>query len=309
MPRVLARVRETVLTPLRREGRGASLDVSGEDRALALLRVGFAAPVDARILSKLLRAGRLFAKGEKALAQIHLAQLGLPQISAEQAFRLALADRLIANGFDPDALCKSLGFDLPAGLKKFGPDQPRDDHGRWTSGAAGVAEGRSISPGGPHGGDKSEDDKLDDFKSKFEEESLQADVQHGRPIDPLGPPPFPFAGPRPVGASGPKPADFVGQDFGKLGIGVEKPNLNMGHWTSHAEIRVQGRGVSMNDLQETISEPLLVLRQSHGGFYYLSDKAAVVLDRQGDFVMTYPASHFDERIKSILEMIHGRAGK
>ncbi|SFK11114.1 hypothetical protein [Methylocapsa palsarum] len=46
----------TVIAPLRREGRGASLDVSGEDRVLALLRAGFSAPVDARILPKLRRA-------------------------------------------------------------------------------------------------------------------------------------------------------------------------------------------------------------------------------------------------------------
>ncbi len=30
-----------------------------------------------------------------------------------------------------------LGFDLPAGLRKFDPDQPRDERGRWTSGGGG----------------------------------------------------------------------------------------------------------------------------------------------------------------------------
>ncbi|SFK11075.1 hypothetical protein [Methylocapsa palsarum] len=86
-------------------------------------------------------------------------QLGLPPLSEEHAFRLALADRLIAGGFDPGVLCKSLGLDLPAEVQKFDPGQPRDEQGRWTSGGSGVAEGRSVSPG-PHGGDKSEDDKL-----------------------------------------------------------------------------------------------------------------------------------------------------
>ena len=41
-----------------------------------------------------------------------------------------------------------MGFDLPKGLRKFDSDQPRDDHGRWTSGGgggdAGSAEGSSA---------------------------------------------------------------------------------------------------------------------------------------------------------------------
>ncbi|SFK11103.1 toxin 50 [Methylocapsa palsarum] len=53
-----------------------------------------------------------------------------------------------------------------------------------------------MSPGGPHGGDESEDDKLEDFKSKFEEDTPQEDMRHGRPIDPLGPTPVPIGGPR-----------------------------------------------------------------------------------------------------------------
>ena len=134
-------------------------------------------PVDAAILGKLRRACDLWARGEKSLAQIDLAQLRLPRIDETQAFRLHLADRLMAEGFSPRELCKQLGFELPAGLKKYSPDQPRDERGRWTvdgdlgSASSGdVREGRSVSPGGHRGGEESEDDKLEDFKSKFGED-------------------------------------------------------------------------------------------------------------------------------------------
>jgi hypothetical protein len=113
----------------------------------------------------------------------------------------------MASGFSPRELCKQLGFDLPAGLRKFDPDQPRDEQGRWTvaggSSAApqAVTEGRSISPGGPRGGEESEEDKLDAERRALGEEPPEEDSRHGRPIDPLGQTPVPFGGMQPAGGS------------------------------------------------------------------------------------------------------------
>jgi hypothetical protein len=140
----------TSVAPMRRDGEGVeTLDLSGEDRILALLTVAFSAPVNAAVLVKLRRASELWAQGDKSLAQIHLEHLRLPKLeNGEQAFRLFLADQLIASGHSPRGLCKVLGFELPKGLRKFSPDQARDDHGRWTSGGAGgdagSAEGSSA---------------------------------------------------------------------------------------------------------------------------------------------------------------------
>ena len=129
----------TSVAPMRRDGEGAeTLDLSGEDRILALLAAAFSAPVKATLLVKLRHASALWAQGDKSLAQIHLEHLRLPKLdSEEQAFRLFLADRLIASGHSPRRLCKVLGFDLPKGLRKFDSDQPCDGHGRWTSGGGG----------------------------------------------------------------------------------------------------------------------------------------------------------------------------
>jgi hypothetical protein len=110
----------TLVAPMRRGGGdAAALDLSGEDRILALLAAAFAAPVNAAaVLAKFRRASELWVQGDKCLAHIHLAHLRLPKLeSGEQAFRLFLADHLIASGHSPRDLCEALGFDLPEGLK------------------------------------------------------------------------------------------------------------------------------------------------------------------------------------------------
>ena len=129
----------TSVAPMRRDGEGAeTLDFSSEDRILALLAAAFSAPVNAAVLVKLRHASALWTQGDKSLAQIHLEQLRLPKLETEeQAFRLFLADHLIASGHSPRRLCRTIGFELPEGLRKFSLDQPRDDHGRWTSGGGG----------------------------------------------------------------------------------------------------------------------------------------------------------------------------
>ncbi|WP_395698445.1 hypothetical protein [Methylocella sp.] len=149
--------------------------------------------------------------GDACLAHIHLAQLGLPPIDERQAFAGFLADRLLKAGLAPAALEKALGLEREERFGKYDPDQPRDERGRWTSGGAGsadaepaVREGRSVSPGGPEGGDRSEDEKLYEERRELGETTPEEDRRHGRPIDPLGTTPLPLGAPRP--ASGPKPA-------------------------------------------------------------------------------------------------------
>ena len=56
----------TFVAPMRRGGGdAAALDLSGEDRILALLAAAFSAPVDAAVLAKLRHAAELWAQGDK----------------------------------------------------------------------------------------------------------------------------------------------------------------------------------------------------------------------------------------------------
>ncbi|MGA9486141.1 MAG: hypothetical protein WBV25_03560 [Methylocella sp.] len=57
----------TCVAPMRRDGEGAeTLDLSGEDRVLALLAVAFSAPVKAALLGKLRHASKLWGRATKA---------------------------------------------------------------------------------------------------------------------------------------------------------------------------------------------------------------------------------------------------
>jgi len=85
---------------------------------------------------------------------------------------------------------------------------------------------------------------------------------------------------------------------------VEKPELDIGEITGHASDRMTEYGESFDDMQQTVSDPLIVLKQSDGRFYYLSDDAAVVLDRRGRVITTYPSWKFDYDVKTILDHVH-----
>lgn len=162
----------TVLVPLRRSSSAEIFDLSDEERILALLGAAFGRAVHPEVLETLSRAAKVWAEIDKRLGALYLSQVliypqtreslgGLPahrlwkrdledldrrfpwngglfRLEYEhQAYCLFLADHLIASGCAPRKLGRALGFELPFDLKKYNPDQPRDDHGRWTSGGGG----------------------------------------------------------------------------------------------------------------------------------------------------------------------------
>ncbi len=86
----------------------------------------FAAPVAPHVVEKIRRAGEFWRAGEKALAQIHLAFLGLPKIDEADAYRLFLAGTALEKGVSPSELMKALGFPRAArDIEKYWEDQPR----------------------------------------------------------------------------------------------------------------------------------------------------------------------------------------
>jgi hypothetical protein len=110
-----------------------------EARILALLAVAYWRPVSPAVLGHLRRAAKALARGEAALAGIHVAHAGLEKLDQDEgiAFRLFAAERLLDAGVSPRDLMAGLGLDpWPLDMLKanFDPDEPRDDHGRWTEG-------------------------------------------------------------------------------------------------------------------------------------------------------------------------------
>ncbi|MGA7386268.1 MAG: hypothetical protein WBW81_16690 [Methylocella sp.] len=87
-------------------------------------------------------------------------------------------------------------------------------------------------------------------------------------------------------------------------MGIDKPDLDIQEIDTHAIERMAERGVSLDDLQDTVGHHLIVLQQSRGRVYYLTDKAAVVLNPRGRVITTYSAGDFDTKIKALLEYVH-----
>jgi hypothetical protein len=252
----------TVLAGMARDERGCPrIVLDDEPRALALLATAYEQPVKACVVAKLRRACERWTEGEKALAHIHLAHAGLLPCGADQALRLFVADELIEAGVTQETLMKAQGFDpAPLALLKFNPDQPRvpagsgRESGEWTSGGAGNGRG--------NGGSTSDDanitpvafrsrsrhgrggrfDWIDRFLELLRErrkqpapEEIPREPEVAKPeTDPVRPPAAE------QGISTPKPSDFVGEDFGKLGVGIEKPELDIGEITGHKRMSEYG---------------------------------------------------------------------
>ena len=136
---------------------GKALPIEADqERLWTLLSVAYGHGVPLAVLGSLRRVAKHWQGGDKCLAAIYLAQMGLPGIGKDAAYRLALAAELIDAGVGP----RELGFDLPAGLLKYDPNEPRvpagsgRESGQWTSSAdaasvdaaeSPLTEGRSVS--------------------------------------------------------------------------------------------------------------------------------------------------------------------
>ena len=116
----LALGRGTILAEFGREGRAAGgLALDGtEARLLSLLTAAYREPVAGGVIEKIRRAGEIWRAGEKALAQIHLAFLGLSKIDETDAYRLFLAGTALEKGAGPGDLMKALGFPRARGTSK-----------------------------------------------------------------------------------------------------------------------------------------------------------------------------------------------
>lgn len=105
------------------EGEGAppELAIDGaEERILALLGTAYGRPVDPDVIGNIRRASAQLRKGEKTVALIHLAMIGLPKLESDEDFdRLHLADGLPAAGLAPRDLMKMVESD-PTALRKAG---------------------------------------------------------------------------------------------------------------------------------------------------------------------------------------------
>ena len=120
-----------------------------EERVLTCLAVAFGPRVPPAAISAIRRAAKCWRSGDKALAAIHLAQIGLRKIDGEDAYRLRLAARLIDGGMRPRDLARELGLgEVQPRVSKYSDSQPRVPagngraSGQWAAGGGGWARTR-----------------------------------------------------------------------------------------------------------------------------------------------------------------------
>jgi hypothetical protein len=119
--------RGTLLAEFEKKGPAHGLAFDGKEaRIFSLLTAAYREPLAGGAIEKIRRAGEFWHAGEKALAQIHLAFMGLPKIDEADAYRLFLAGTALEKGVSPSDLMKALGFRRAArDIEKYNPDQPR----------------------------------------------------------------------------------------------------------------------------------------------------------------------------------------
>ena len=143
----LALGRGTILAEFEKKGRaarGLALD-GNEARLLSLLTAAYREPLAGGVIEKIRRAGEFWRADEKALAQIHLAFLGLPKIDETDANRLFLAGTALEKGVSPSDLMEALGFPRAArDIEKYSPDQPRVPAGSGRESGNGRREGTEV---------------------------------------------------------------------------------------------------------------------------------------------------------------------
>jgi hypothetical protein len=141
-----------------RHGRSTFAIDGNEGRILALLAVAYGRAVEPDIIFHLRRASEQYARGEIALALIHLARAGLARLSDPKsvAYRMFVGEVLLDDGLSPRDLLKASDID-PSFLNRVGKGfnvaEPRIpagngiESGEWTE-----DYGSGITPVAVRGG-------------------------------------------------------------------------------------------------------------------------------------------------------------
>ena len=94
-----------------------------------------------------------------------------------------------------------------------------------------------------------------------------------------------------------------GAEYGKLGIVSDQKINKVAGYTQHGLSQKITRGVSTSDVMNTVRNPNLVLKQSGGTSLHVSQKAVVVVNKNGKIVTTYGKKDFNSQVKSIQKQI------
>ena len=99
-----------------------------------------------------------------------------------------------------------------------------------------------------------------------------------------------------------------GDDFGKMGIYVENPNVKVdwSQYAEHAAERMQQRGMTQ-EMVNSIVDNGKVLSQNNGNkFAYITEEGVAIVSKEGKLITAWSGADFDS---SMLEIIGKLLGK
>ena len=99
----------------------------------------------------------------------------------------------------------------------------------------------------------------------------------------------------------------LGHDFGKMGIYVEHPNIEV-DWSKFAEHgleRMEQRGVTKDMVNDFVKNGK-VLSQNEGNKYaFITKDGVAVVSKDGKLITTWGKDKFDDNMKEIIKMLWG----
>ena len=156
--------------------------------------------------------------------------------------------------------------------KLFNPDQPRDDHGRWTSGGVGAAD---VSGQAPVAAPPAKP-AVKPIQLAMNDTGSMSDVGGILPAQPTG-----RIGNTPDGTAISdavlRPGDTVGVDLASDITGFTKHGIN----------QAINREVSPADILDAVVNPLRIIPRDNGTIKYVGQSAVVVLNPAGKVVTVW----------------------
>ncbi|MFN6738125.1 LysM peptidoglycan-binding domain-containing protein, partial [Enterococcus gallinarum] len=99
-----------------------------------------------------------------------------------------------------------------------------------------------------------------------------------------------------------------GEDFGKMGIYVEHPNIKV-DWSKHSVHgleRLEQRGLSKQQVEDFIKDGKVLSQNNGEKFAFITEEGVAILNKQGKLVTAWGKNDFDKEMIDIIEKLFGK---
>jgi hypothetical protein len=213
------------------------------DRLMALMSVAANRPIaEAEVLPHVMAAAAHWQRGDKALANLRLVFAKLPKVAdPTSAYRVALAEQLLDNGWSSHELLVELGLAGPAtGFGKYNPNHVPAGYGRRSGEFDSRHDRITVA-------EVIEGDEAYEQRRHLGETTPDEDVKHGHPITPTTGDPLIGSRPGAIAFEGPTLDQLSGA--ASVAAGKVGPGKGPVYGTAvHTEFKAQVQGLRRDDV-------------------------------------------------------------